>query len=420
MTFDKALRWLYSRRRFGIRLGLETTQFLLALLGNPEKKLRFLHVAGTNGKGSVCAFLDSILRAEGKKTGLFTSPHLMDFRERIRVNGRPISKEAAAEGLTLLRDLANSHTHKLRKLEPTFFELATALATWYFLRKNAEVAIWETGMGGRWDATNVVTPLVSIVTSISFDHQQWLGNSLVEIACEKSGIFKAGVPAVSAPQSIEVAETLRSRAAIYRVPLYFVKAPWSASKIGLRGEHQRWNAAVAVAALEASGITISTDSISNGLANTHWPGRFQILSERLVVDGAHNPGATRTLVATWKEVFGNQQACVVFGSLEDKESKRMLEILSTITREFRFVPVTNHRSSGRYLAPPHKIIGHFENLSAALIAPPQPENTIILITGSLFLVGEILAQKARKRESTDFVSPGPGGGKQNKLPTLLG
>src|SRR5437868_7489396 len=203
MTFDKALKWLYSKRRFGIRLGLETTQFLLVLLGNPEKKLRFLHIAGTNGKGSVCAFLDSILKAEGKKTGLFTSPHLVDFRERICVNGRPISKEATAEGLTLLKDslgdLEISH-----KLEPTFFELTTVLATWYFLQQNAEVIIWETGMGGYWDATNVVSLLVSVITSISFEHRQWLGNSLREIAFEKSGIFKPGIPAVSVPQSIEV------------------------------------------------------------------------------------------------------------------------------------------------------------------------------------------------------------------------
>jgi len=390
MTFDEAMKWLHSRRRFGIRPGLKTTQSLLALLGNPEKKLRFLHIAGTNGKGSVCAFLDSILRTEGKKTGLFTSPHLVDFRERIIVNGRPIPKKATTEGLTLLRELENSHIHEL---EPTFFELTTVLAIWYFLQKNAEVIIWETGMGGRLDATNVVTPLVSIVTSISFDHKKWLGNSLREIAREKSGIFKPGIPAVSVPQSIEVAEMLRSRATIGRVPLYFVRAPWGASKIGLHGEHQRWNAALAVAALRASGIAISTNSISYGLANTHWPGRFQILSSGLVVDGAHNPGAMYALITTWKEIFGDRQACVVFGSLGSKESKKMLEILSAIAREFRLVPVTGLQSSTRYLAPPCKIIGYFRSLCAALTTPLQPEGTIILVTGSLFLVGEILAQK---------------------------
>jgi dihydrofolate synthase / folylpolyglutamate synthase len=392
MTFDEALKWLYSKQRFGIRLGLETTQSLLALLGNPENKLRFLHIAGTNGKGSVCAFLDSILRAERKKTGLFTSPHLVDFRERICVNGRPISREATAEGLTLLKDLLRD-LEISHKLEPTFFELTTVLATWYFLQQDVEVTIWETGMGGYWDATNVVTPLVSVITSISFDHRQWLGNSLREIALEKSGIFKPGIPAVSAPQSIEVEETLRSRAAASRIPLYFVEAPWSSSKIGLHGEHQRWNAALAVAALEASSVTVSASSISYGLANTYWPGRFQILSSRLVVDGAHNLGAACALVATWKEVFGNQRACVVFGSLEDKESKEMLEVLSTITREFRFVPVTGHRFDTKYQVPLCKTIGYFESLGAALISPLQPENTIILVTGSLFLVGEVLAER---------------------------
>ena len=391
MTFQKALKWLYSRQRFGIKLGLENVKNLLALLDNPEKKLTFLHVAGTNGKGSVCAFLDAILRADGRKTGLFTSPHLVDFRERICVSGQPISQEDASEGLTLLRDLSNS-----RRLEPTFFEFATVLAAWYFLRQNVQIVIWETGMGGHLDATNVVTPLVSVITSISFDHQQWFGSTLREIASEKAGIFKPGVPVVSMPQSVEVEEVLHRKAVGSCVPIYFIEAPWNTSKVGLHGKHQRWNAALAVAALDAGGITVSTESIYHGLANIQWPGRFHILSNRLVLDGAHNPAAACALVATWKEVFNEQKACVVFGALEDKENKKMLETLSVITREFRFVPVASRRSSNKYLAPSGKAIGYFESPNTALTSFFQSESasTMILVTGSFFLVGEVLAQKS--------------------------
>lgn len=388
MTFQKALQWLYSTQCLGIRLGVKNVQSLLSLLDHPEKQLRFLHVAGTNGKGSVCAFLDAILQADGRKTGLFTSPHLVDFRERICVSGHPISKEDTAEGLTLLRDLSNAH-----KLECTFFELATALAAWYFSRRNAEIIIWETGIGGQLDATNVVTPLASILTSISFDHQQLLGNSLGEIASEKAGIFKPGVPAVSMPQSAEVEQILHRKAVLCCAPLYFIETPWNTSKVGLYGEHQRWNAALAVAALDTGGITVSTESIYYGLANVQWPGRFQMLSNNLVIDGAHNLASTCALVATWKEVFGEQEACVVFGSLADKESEKMLDTLSVITREFRLVPVSHRRSSTQYITPAGKVAGYFDSLDAALFSFLKNERTMILVTGSLFLVGEILAQK---------------------------
>ncbi len=388
MTFDEALDWLYSTQQFGIKLELDNMKALLSLLGNPEKGLKFLHVAGTNGKGSVCAFLDAILRAGGYKTGLFTSPHLADFRERICLNGTPISQQEVAEGLTLLRNAAdNANT-----LAPTFFEFTTALAIWHFSRQNADIVVWETGLGGRWDATNVVTPVVSVITSISYDHTQWLGETLAKIASEKAGIFKPSIPAVSAPQLAEAAEELRRRADGNGVPLRFVEAPWSTSEIGLRGMHQRWNAALAVAALDA--LPLSPDSIRQGLAHVQWPGRFQMLSDRLVVDGAHNPDATRALVATWREVFGNRRASVVFGSLRDKESVEMLRILSEIAEEFLFVPVANarSRSANEHPAPEGMIARYFEN-SAMALNTALAGGGMVLVAGSLFLVGEVLAQK---------------------------
>ena len=390
MTFDEALDWLYSTQHFGIKLGLDNMKALLSLLGNPEKRLKFLHVAGTNGKGSVCAFLDAILRAEGYKTGLFTSPHLVDFRERICLNGTPISQQEVAEGLTLLRNATGDGS----ALVPTFFEFTTALAAWHFSRQNAEIVVWETGLGGRWDATNVVTPLVSVITSIAYDHKQWLGETLAKIAAEKAGIFKPDIPAVSAPQLAEAEEELFRRASEQGVFLRFVEVPWITSEIGLHGIHQRWNAALAVAALNAGGVALSPDSVRQGLVQVHWPGRFQMLSDRLMVDGAHNPDAIRTLVVTWREVFGNRQASVVFGSLRDKESDGMLQILSEIAEEFLFVPVANtrSRSANEHQAPEGISARYFESSSVALDVALAGDG-MVLVVGSLFLVGEVLAQK---------------------------
>ncbi|PWU09333.1 MAG: hypothetical protein C5B47_03615 [Verrucomicrobia bacterium] len=384
----EALSWLYSTQRIGIKLGLDNIRSLLSLLESPERQMSFVHVAGTNGKGSVCAFTDSILRAQGYKTGLFTSPHLVAFQERIRAQGEPISLEEIAEGLTLLKEII----HQMDNV-PTFFEITTALAIWYFQKKDVEVAVWETGMGGRWDATNVVTPLVSVITPVAFDHKEWLGNTLTKIASEKAGIFKPGVPAVSAPQLDEAAEELRRVADSQRVPLRFIEKPHTVSPLGLRGPHQQWNAALAVESIKSSGLIVTEKAILRGLFEVQWLGRFQMLSSRLIVDGAHNPTAISALISTWRETFKEEKARVVFGSLKDKESEEMLRILSEIAREFLFVSLENPRSRPaiEYRAPLAIPARHFENSEAALSVALN-SNELILVTGSLFLVGEILAQ----------------------------
>ncbi len=387
MNFHEALNWLYSTQRFGVKLGLENIRALLNLLGAPDQRTRFLHVAGTNGKGSVCALLDSILRTEGYRTGLFTSPHLIEFQERICIDGIPISSTEIAEGLTLLKGLQITGS-------PTFFELTTALALWHFSRQNVEIVVWETGLGGRWDATNIVTaPLVSVITSISFDHQEWLGDTLTKIASEKAGILKPGIPSASAPQLPEVALELSRVAQLKQAPLRFVENPWTTSKIGLLGPHQQWNAALAVAVIQESRLPISHDAICQGLANVQWPGRFQMLSNQLIVDGAHNPAAISMLIATWREVFGNQQAHIVFGSLKDKESEKMLFLLSDIAKEFLFVSLENVRSkpSVAHEPPTDVYCRYFEDSGVALHAALK-DGELVLVTGSLFLVGEVLAQ----------------------------
>ena len=412
MTFDESLTWLNSTQFFGIKLGLDNTRRLLGHLGNPERQLRIFHVAGTNGKGSVCAMLDSIFRSAGLKSGLYTSPHLCDFRERVLVDGKMISRNATAELLTRLHNFCKDWTHS-----PTFFELSTALALAHFARERCDVVILETGMGGRLDATNAVAPAVSIITPIAMDHAEWLGDSISKIAAEKSGIIKPGIPVVSSPQTIDAANVLRAKALECGSPLTFVDQPYD-GEIGLEGTHQKWNAALAVAALNveqasrlltqqgsrdgcptsfAVRISIQEDAIAAGLREVNWPARFQRIGDRIILDGAHNPHAAAALVKTWGEHFGAQKPSVVFGAMKDKDCPEMLAILSEIAASFFFVPVVSPRSShpadlAQATLRPAKT---FSSLSAAIdsaLAQPPP----VLITGSLFLAGEAMGALARK------------------------
>src|SRR6478736_4504631 len=263
LSYKQALAWLYGLQRFGIKLGLENIRRLLdglsrsggfqAAVGDLEIALpwKVVHVAGTNGKGSVCAMIDSICRAQGHRTGLFISPHLITFRERIRVNGEMISEDAVAGGLTLIRDLiADWDPH------PTFFEVTTALALKHFGDAKIDIAILETGLGGRLDATNAVQSDVSVITPIGLDHEEWLGHTLTQIACEKAGIIKRGVPVVSAPQQPQAEEVIRARAAECGSPAQFVNETYHGSPVAFRGQYQKRNAAVAIAAIHAANVEV--------------------------------------------------------------------------------------------------------------------------------------------------------------------
>ena len=390
MNYRDTLAWLFGTQTFGIKLGLENTRRLLAACGQPQEKLRFLHVAGTNGKGSTCAMMDSILRAAGYRTALYTSPHLVDFRERLRVDGQMIPESSVAEGLTLLRDASEGWEQA-----PTFFELATVLAAWWFAREEAEFVVWETGMGGRLDATNAVTPLVSVIMPVGLDHQTWLGETISLIAAEKAGIIKPGVPVVSAPQAGEVRAVLEAKAVEVGAQVGFVSALWDAGPVGLAGAHQRWNAAVAIAALRVAGVEVGEEAIRSGLARVKWPGRFQRAGAALVVDGAHNPSATEVLVATWREVFGKVKARLVFGVLSDKDASALLHVLRAIADEVWLVPVAGARgASVDELRPAAEAAGftvvHTSTIEEVLAGEPS-DRAPVLVTGSLFLVGEVLA-----------------------------
>lgn len=395
MNYDEAVAWLYASQLHGIKLGLENIQRLLAALQvevSGPRAPKFLHAAGTNGKGSVCAMLDACCRAAGLRTGLFTSPHLITFRERIRLNGEMISEEDVAEGLTKIRALAADWDHA-----PTFFEITTALALAWFQAKGAEVVVLETGMGGRLDATNVVSPAVCVLTPIDLDHQQYLGESLAAIAGEKAGILKRGVPVVSAPQADEVRAVFGEVAAAQEAPLEYITAPLTGYELALAGSHQAWNAALAVKALSLAGLPVSEEAIVRGLREVSWPGRFQLVQSKFIIDGAHNPAAARRLATTWREVYGDKRASLILGVLADKDLSGICEALLPIAGRILTVPVNNPRSATSKevaraiakLAPRLECIVVRDLPAAIRIAQSMERKT--LITGSLFLAGEALA-----------------------------
>ena len=395
MNYDEAVAWLYESQLHGIKLGLENIRRLVDALGlrvTGEGAPKFFHVAGTNGKGSVCALLDSCCRAVGLRSGLFTSPHLVTFRERIRLDGEMISEADVASGLNEIRAIATGWEHP-----PTFFEITTALALAWFERRGAQVVALETGMGGRLDATNVVMPDVCVLTPVSLDHQQWLGESLASIATEKAGILKTGVPAVSAPQLDDVRQVFNAIAAERGAPLKYITNPLAHPPVGLVGSHQPWNAALAVEALAQAGVTLSDEALAHGLSNVAWPGRFHQVRERFILDGAHNPAAAGRLAETWREVYGEKRATLILGILRDKDVRGICEALLPIAGRILTVPVGNPRSATPQeickavgqVAPRQECIA-VRDLGAAIRIAQSMERRA-LITGSLYLVGEALA-----------------------------
>jgi dihydrofolate synthase / folylpolyglutamate synthase len=386
-SYTEALRWLYATQATGIKLGLENVRRLLETLGNPHHQLACIHVAGTNGKGSVSAMLDSVARAAGLRTGLYTSPHLVRFNERIQVSGRPIPDEEVLAGLGIIREaIARSGC------TPTFFEITTALGFLHFLGRRVDLAIMETGLGGRLDATNLITPLVSVLTSIDLDHQRILGDSRAKIAREKAGIIKRGVPVVSIAQTPDVREVIDEVAGSMEAPVTYTIEPINDLQIGLTGSHQRLNAAVVRDTFTAAKLSISPEALETGLSSVFWPGRFQALGDRLTIDGAHNLAASERLVQTWSECYPGASPTIVFGGLRDKDLDKMLDALAPIATRFFLVPVKNPRGEDpANIRLPHGIPGTlFPGVQDAVEAAwklPQP----VLVTGSLFLVGEVLA-----------------------------
>jgi dihydrofolate synthase/folylpolyglutamate synthase len=426
MTYPEAIQFLYDLRMFGAKLGLENTRRLADLAGHPQDRLRFIHVAGTNGKGSTCAMLESIYRAAGLRVGLFTSPHLVSFAERIQVNRELIPQGEVVRLVEQMRDLRERLGNRGR---PTFFEVVTVMALRYFAEQRCDLVLWETGLGGRLDATNIVTPLASLITNIGFDHQQWLGDTLEKIAAEKAGIIKLGVPVLTGAEpgrGLEVIlETARhlnapaivvgqasslSRALLGHATFTNVEEVWSAAvgpepgkrpALSLSGPHQQLNAALALATVHVLSARLPVDAkaIRAGLSQIQWPGRMQVVEtsggQTMMLDGAHNGDGAEALVATFRERFPHVHPTLVLGVLADKDWHSIATTLAPLAAQFLLVPVNSERT----LAPevllsacrelnPQATVRVCGSLDEALRA--SADEPFVLITGSLYLVGEAI------------------------------
>jgi dihydrofolate synthase/folylpolyglutamate synthase len=400
VTYDKTVQFLYGLQIFGANFGLENTFRLVARVGNPQEQLRFIHVAGTNGKGSTCAMLESIYRAAGLRVGLFTSPHLVSFRERIQVNRQLIPE---AEVIRLVEALRAAN----KENDATLFEFATVMALKFFAEQKCDLVIWETGLGGRLDATNIVTPLVSVITNIGFDHQQWLGDTLARIAAEKAGIIKPGVPVITATAAPEALVVIEKIAHEKNVPLKLVIVDDVQSRLTgtlappLLGEHQKLNAALALATVEMlqRQISVSAEKICAGLAAVDWPGRLQLVTrtggQKILLDGAHNADGAKALRAALEKHFSQLCPVFIFGALADKNWLDICRTLAPLAARIFTVPVASARTADArelaaafHSANPAAEVMVVANFSEALNA--SKDEPFVVVTGSLYLVGEAL------------------------------
>ncbi len=401
MTYSEAIQFLYRLQMFGARFGLETTRRLAALSGNPQERLRFIHVAGTNGKGSTCAMLESIYRQAGLRVGLFTSPHLVSFAERMQVNRQLIPEADVARQVSELQPLLEQFP---ADAPPTMFEVVTVMALRWFAEQRCDLVIWETGLGGRLDSTNIVTPLVSVITNIGWDHQQWLGDTLDKIAVEKSGIIKPGVPVITAAQSGRGLEVITATALQMNAALTVVsseEASHLTSRVSLAGAHQRLNAAVALATVRALGkqFTVDEHALIRGLTTVHWPGRMQVMKtpdgRTLVLDGAHNPEGAVALRAAFEEQFPGARPALLLGVLADKDWRAIVRELAPLAGRIVLAPVSSERTLDPAMLLdacaeicPHTPASVCASVSEALqLLRPEP---LALIAGSLYLLGEVM------------------------------
>lgn len=415
-SYDSCIKTLFSLGRFGIKPGLDTIKHLAIKLGSPEKKFKSIHIAGTNGKGSTASSIASILSASGIKTGLFTSPHLIKFNERISVNGVQISDCEVVEYYEKIKQVDNGYR------SATFFEYATAMAFLFFAEKDVEYAVIETGMGGSLDATNIITPCTSIITTISMDHESFLGNTITAITSDKCGIIKKEVPVITGAKNLDALKIIeatanKSYSKLIKIDSDFCLRPspdllYSYEskehgliddiEISLNGNHQIDNTALSITACNLlKDERITHESIRYGLKNVSWPGRLEYISKNpiIILDGAHNPEAMEKLCEYLKTNHANKPICLIIGMMSDKDHTRSLTPLAEISsRVIVAESKTPRAEKADYLG--NFILHHF-GISATII-PDLSEairfalssnkpNELICITGSLYIVGEAKA-----------------------------
>jgi dihydrofolate synthase / folylpolyglutamate synthase len=379
VTYPELLQRLLGLRRFGMRPGLDGIRALLGKLGDPQRNLSLVHIGGTNGKGSTAAFVESALRASGRRTGLYTSPHLLRFTERIRIAGVELGQHEIAELGARVFAAGGEHT---------FFEIATAMALLAFAERVVDVAVLEVGMGGRLDATNVIErPLVTVVTSIARDHTEVLGETTAAIAREKAGIFKLRVPAVLACDDLSARVVLLGKAARVRAPAYLYGRDFDdrdLPPLGLAGAHQRRNAALArqALALLPSSLASSRAALADGFARVKWPGRLERLTPKVLVDAAHNEEGARALAAA----LPPGPLTLILGVVADKDVRAIVEQLKPrATRVIATAPPSPRALSPERLA---ALIPQAESAPDLETALRLGGDDSLVIAGSLFLVGE--------------------------------
>ena len=413
VTYANCLKKMYGLRRFGIKLGLDTIRNILQGLGNPQENFDCIHVAGTNGKGSVASALAAILQTAGYRVGLYTSPHLIRFNERIRINRRQISNRNVVKAYQAVR-----RVHYGQR-EPTFFEFATAMALYEFGRQSVDWAVVETGMGGRLDATNMIKPSVSVITNVSLEHRDYLGNTLAQIAYEKAGIIKRRTPVVtgvkqgsaiavveevankkSAPLYRRVKDFTVKRHAADKFSYYGISCCWQNLHTNLLGDHQVENSALVLAAVEVLNqrkTQVTEQDIKKGLASVHWPGRLEIVCTNpfILVDGAHNLIAARHLARHLSKNFGNRQITLVIGILDDKPYGSILKSLLPLCRRVILTRAKIDRAldpeilylEAQKMAADITLIPDVARALAQAVKTAR-SNEIICIAGSLYVVGE--------------------------------
>ena len=420
MNFQETMDYIQELGKYGVRPGLENMENLMEKLGNPHNELAFVHIAGTNGKGSVAAFISEILRQAGYRTGRYISPAVFEYREEIQVGKRPISQKELCRKMTVMKEICKELTEE-GKPHPTAFEVKTAMALWHFKEQGCQIVVLETGLGGLLDATNIVTNTkVAVFTSISLDHMKILGGTLREIAGQKAGIMKPGAVAVAFKGEEEAVEVLREKANTLQIPLILVdagdahKVKRSLEKqsfsygnhpnltITLPGNYQIENAMVAVRAVEAlgeAGFPVSDRAVHQGLLQTAWPGRFQVLSRKpyFIADGAHNRDAARRLAESIEFYFTNRRILYIIGMLRDKEQEEVLKVTCPLATQILTVPTRGERGTSSYeLA--CKAGKYHENVTATdsveeaveLAYLLADEAAVIIAFGSLSYLGELI------------------------------
>ena len=403
MTYPDSVRFLYAlgNEIKTAKLGLDRIRTLLHALGDPQRAYRVVHVAGTNGKGSTCAMIAAGLRAAGIRTGLFTSPHLVQPTERIQVNGVPVTPEQFQRAFQVVHEIAESLN---LDCHPTYFETVAAMGFWLFRELRVNTAVVEVGLGGRLDATNVVEPALAVITPIDFDHEAYLGHTIEAIAGEKAGILKSGVPAVVASQRAEAAQVLEARAAELGVPVthsadFAVRdlevdargSRFSGLICPLAGEHQVENGITAALALQRLAVA------PQGIAETRWPGRLEQVAPNpdIILDGAHNPAGARALARYLERFYRDRRLWLIYGAMRDKAVEEIAGILFPLAAELIFTaPAYSRALRPEVLA---EIAGRGQvvaNVADALafVRGRAAADDVVVVTGSLFLVGEARAQ----------------------------